>query len=160
MYSIAAFADKIIMSEEAVKRYEETKNKGPAELRKQENPLRPQEPIYHNTRDNNIDIAAISSGSDTVKANDTAPVSEQSEPLLKKVQNEKMVYINDRGFPIAENSLTAKEILQRTGFAPHEYTLFAENAHTTPLKEEQRVQIGNNMKLNAILNTRGDQKVR
>lgn len=151
------------MSEEAVKRYEETKSKGPAELRKQENPPI-QEPIYDTTRGNNNADMAIPSGSDNVKANDTGPLSEQSEPLLTTVQNEKMIYINDRAFPIIEDTLTAREILERTGFAPNEYTLYVvasdENAKTKPLKVKEKLQIKNNMKLNAVLYTTGGQKAR
>ncbi len=151
------------MSKEALKRYdEELKNEDHAYLRLQENPASPPEPIYDNTIDNNSDKIMTPDGSDAVKATkDTA--TKQSEPLLTTVQNEKMVYINDRAFPIAEDKLTAKEILERTGFAPNEYTLYviaSENAKAKPLKEGDRLQIKNDMKLNAILNTRGEQKAR
>jgi hypothetical protein len=167
MYSIAAFVDEIIMSEEVVKRYdEESENEDPAYLgQQQENPVPPPEPIYDNTIDNNSDKMMMTpDDSDAVKATkDTATATKQSEPLLPTVQNEKMVYINDRAFPIAEDKLTAREILERTGFAPNEYTLYViatENAKAKPLKEGERLQIKNEMKLNAILNTRSEQKAR
>ena len=161
-----SIADKIIMSEEGVKRYDdESKNEDPAYLGQQENLAPPPEPIYDNTIDNNSDkMMTTPDGSDAVKATkDTAVATKQSEPLLTTVQNEKMIYINDRAFPIIEDKLTAREILERTGFAPNEYTLYliaTENAKAKPLKEGDRLQIKNDMKLNAILNTRGEQKAR
>jgi hypothetical protein len=70
-----------------------------------------------------------------------------------------MIYINDRAFPIIEHKLTAREVLERTEFAPNEYTLYViatdENAKTKPLKEGEKLEIKNGMKLDAILNTRG-----
>lgn len=92
MYSIAAFADKIIMSDEAIKRYKKTKNKGPAELRQHENPAPPPEPIYGNAIDNNSG-KMIPTGSDAVKANDATSATGQSEPILTTVQNEKMDHL-------------------------------------------------------------------
>jgi hypothetical protein len=166
MYSIAAFVDEIIMIKEALKRYNvESENEDPAYLEQQENPVPPPEPIYDNTIDNNSDKMMMTpDDSDAVKATkDTVTAIKQSEPLLTTVQNEKMVYINDRAFPIAEDKLTAREILERTGFAPNEYTVYViatENAKAKPLKEGERLQIKNDMKLNAILNTRAEQKAR
>lgn len=119
------------MSEEAIKRYEQTKNKGPTDLAQQESP--PPEPVY--------DKAALAE-------------DEASEPLLGTVQYEKMVYVDDKGIPIAEDSLTAQQIMERAGFASDQYMLYVSPAQQgskgKPLKEDQKVQIKNNMQLQVI----------
>jgi hypothetical protein len=78
-----------------------------------------------------------------------------SEPLLGIVQNEKMVYVNDIGMPILEESLPAGEVLERAGFAPSEYLLRITQSETGSkervLKAEQLLEIRNNMRATAVL---------
>ena len=88
---------------------------------------------------------------DHSNANDRA-----NEPLLGTVQYEKMVHVNDKDIPIAEDSLSASEIMERAGFAPSEYVLYestGEGSEELPLDKVQTVEIKNNMRLHAVLET-------
>jgi hypothetical protein len=43
---------------------------------------------------------------------------------ISKAQNERMIYINERGFPVTENSLSGAKLLEIAGFAANEYNLY------------------------------------
>jgi hypothetical protein len=43
---------------------------------------------------------------------------------ISKAQNERMSYINERGFPVTENSLSGAHLLEMASFAPNEYNLY------------------------------------
>ena len=43
---------------------------------------------------------------------------------ISKAQNERMIYINERGFPVIENSLSGEKLLEMAGFAANEYNLY------------------------------------
>lgn len=69
---------------------------------------------------------------------------------LPSVQNEKMVHVNDRDIPIMEDMLQASEILERAGFVPSEFELRIPERGKR-VKENEKVRIENNMRLDAIL---------
>lgn len=69
---------------------------------------------------------------------------------LPSVQNEKMVHVNDRDIPIMEDMLQASEILERAGFVPSEFELRIPEKGKR-VKENEKVRIKNNMRLDAIL---------
>lgn len=133
------------MSEDVARTYEKAKK---VAIDMQQNDS-PPAPIYDKTK--------RSSDRDSPQAEDlnkkalTLTEGQSSEPLLGRVQNEKMVYINDRGIPIVEDSLTTREIMERAGFLPGEYLLYLSSDQKEPqgkpLKEDQKVQIKNNMHL-------------
>ena len=128
MKIIASF-ETSAMNKKAAKRIEKSKNRGPVDL-DQQDPV--PDPINSS-------------------ANDRA-----NEPLLGTVQYEKMVHVNDKDIPIAEDSLSASEIMERAGFAPSEYVLYestGEGSEELPLDKVQTVEIKNNMRLHAVLET-------
>jgi hypothetical protein len=43
---------------------------------------------------------------------------------ISKAQNERIIYINERGFPVSENSLSGAKLLEMAGFAANEYNLY------------------------------------
>jgi hypothetical protein len=85
-----------------------------------------------------------------------------SEPQLTAIEKEKMVYVNERHIPFTEDSLTAREIMERTGYAPEKHTLYVSPSSETtssreysgigkPVNEQQKLQIKNGMKIHIVL---------
>lgn len=132
------------MSDDAARTYEKTKK---VAIDPQQDDS-PPTPIYNETkRPPDQDFAPAEDPTEKALA---ITEGQSSEPLLGRVQNEKMVYINDRSIPIAEDSLTAREIMERAGYLPSEYLLYLSSERGPqgkPLKEGQKVQIRNNMHL-------------
>jgi Multiubiquitin len=72
---------------------------------------------------------------------------------ISEAQKENMVYINERGFPVNQNSLTGSQLLEMAGFAANEYNLYiiSEENKSKEIKPEERVEIQNGLRFNAIL---------
>jgi hypothetical protein len=72
---------------------------------------------------------------------------------ISKAQNECMIYINERGFPVAENSLSGAQLLEMAGFAANEYNLYLiyDQNKSQEIKPNENVEIQNGLKFNAIL---------
>ncbi|HEY9406149.1 MAG TPA: hypothetical protein VIP53_01735 [Nitrososphaera sp.] len=128
----------------------------PVDAPHQENPSA--EPIYDNSSN---DMATKGTTESDSKDVDNTSMNGLSEPRLTAVQKEKLVYVNDRRIPIAEESLTAKELMGRAGYAPDRHTLYVspgtravekeDSKIGKPVNEEQKVQIKKQYKINIIL---------
>jgi hypothetical protein len=72
---------------------------------------------------------------------------------ISKVQEEKMIYINERGLPIDQDVLRGEEILEVGGFAPNEYDLYLlQDANKTKqIENRETIKIRNGLRFNAIL---------
>ena len=72
---------------------------------------------------------------------------------ISKAQNECMIYINERGFPVIENSLSGARLLEMAGFAVNEYNLYLvyEQNKSEEIKPNENIEIQNGLRFNAVL---------
>jgi hypothetical protein len=74
---------------------------------------------------------------------------------ISKAQKERMVYINDRAFPVIENSLSGSKLLEMAGFAANEYNLYIIHGQNKAqeIKPTDNIEIQNGLRFNAVLKT-------
>jgi hypothetical protein len=72
---------------------------------------------------------------------------------ISEAQKENIIYINERGFPVNQNSLTGSQLLEMAGFAANEYNIYivSKQNKSKEIKPEEHVEIQNGLRFNAIL---------
>ena len=72
---------------------------------------------------------------------------------ISKAQNERMIYINERGFPVTENSLSGAKLLEIAGFAANEYNLYLvyDQNKSEEIKPNENIKIQNGLRFNVVL---------
>ena len=72
---------------------------------------------------------------------------------VSKVQEENMIYINERGFPIDKDTLTGEQILEIGGFASNEYDLYIlhDPNKSKQIQNKETIKIRNRLRFNAVL---------
>ncbi|HYZ95105.1 MAG TPA: multiubiquitin domain-containing protein [Nitrososphaeraceae archaeon] len=72
---------------------------------------------------------------------------------ISKAQNERLIYVNERGFPVTENSLSGAELLEMAGFAANEYNLYLvyDQYKSKEIKSNENIEIQNGLRFNAVL---------
>jgi hypothetical protein len=72
---------------------------------------------------------------------------------ISEAQKENMVYINERGYPVNQSSLTGTQLLEMAGFAANEYNLYhvSDKNKSKEIKPNEHVEIQNGLRFNVVL---------
>lgn len=71
-----------------------------------------------------------------------------------ELDNEKMIYVNDKMIPIENDFLTSKQILETAGFVPEQYSLYIQTGKTPNdyqgVEDETPIEIQNGLQFRAV----------